>query len=1350
MLNAFFLSICENIIVDFVIMFIFMKTLFIIVLYIIFLPFYGNSNTYKFRTVSPKGGFYYDGVKKITQDKSGFIWVMMYYELYRFDGYQYKKYYQLFKDISPDKKWIFWDIAADKLGYLYVNTSNGLFKFNTITEEIEKLYDKVSAIKIDSNNNLWIKINDSWSYVKDNEIYSVSFPWYTVKERKMDLCFGSKATYIYLAEKVYEFDYDSNSFNLLFAIKRELGNISFAEIRNHNMWMYTEKGKIIKKNLKTADTCDYVLCDSLYDLKGTLRSFYVDPMEQIWLGTINGLYIWNSRNNKLSFFQYSNKDIYSIPNNSIWDIYEDKNSNIWIGMYSGKLCYVNIYEHNNFKTWTMQNSGLNNVPISSFAEDDNCLFIGTEGAGIYVMNKTTLKITSFNNKHSNDNIKSLLIDTNKNIWAATYKMGLQVFDYKGRELFSYKHVCGNTNSLYSNDVKSILHDENNGIWISYQYSKPVISHYSFCDKIFRHYVLDEECECIFDIYKQGDKYLWAITNNTLYCFNLEDKKVKKYRPSDTFMNFFSLCIDNTGNIWLGTMGNGLIKFDINFSRFIHIDDITQNKITNIYSICYEEDCLWIGTDNGLYKYNMLNNDVKRFTENENTQGQVYYPWAKFKSQDKKMYFGGTTGFTAIESFDIHTNNYLPKVMISQFFIDNTPVNKFSINSRDSIYEIELKYNQKNFGFQISSDNYYLSQKNLYKYRLKGYSNDWNIINSNNRTIMYSQVPPGEYLFEVYAANNDGLWSIKPTMVRIIRRPAPWANTFAYFVYAIIFVILIYFISKHITEKRKLKLQLYHESVEQEKREEIHRAQLQFFTNISHDFRTPLTLMLASLDRLHQEGLKDYYYNILNNNARQLLGLVNELMDFRRIENGMMKLNIQKININDLVKNTSSNFTDYAKQHNITFQISFDNLLSSPVLADKNVIEKIIMNILNNAFKYTQDNSIICIKTLKNKNNFHSQYNNYYSIGDQCCNSFSIIVSDNGIGIPAESIGHIFERYYKVETTQTNHIGTGIGLALVKKLVLLHGGNISIYSEIGKGTDIIVSIPFTVDYFENVNEFLETTEEVDNNTTVDSLDSYSELNKKKILIVEDNVDLQKIIVDFLSDEFQVISCGNGIEALSLIEKSDFDIIVSDIMMPQKDGISLCNDIKSNIKTSHIPVVLLTAKTDIESKIEGSRTGADLYLEKPINLYYLKSLITNLFRNRTNIKEHYAKCYYADSNKMCTEEDSKFLGQLIEFIDVNMGDSNLDVNNIARHLGMSKSKLYIKIKALTGKSIVEFVLNYRIKKAARLLIETNQTIREIMLQVGIESPAYFTNTFKKLLGETPSSFISKYRSKENVKK
>lgn len=1321
------------------------------------------TENYKFRTMSPDGGFYYDGVKAIEQDENGFIWVMMDYELYRFDGYHYKKYYPYFASMVPTKRWIFHNMASDSSGYLYVNTNNGLYRYDQISNCFERIFDMVSDVKVDEMDKVWVRCQNQWG-ILETDAGKLNIPEIDGKlpdYSNAAFCLHNKDVYTFIHRKVYRFNYAENSFVLCMTLPNIAnGDIRFAQARMGKLWAFVDKGGLYKIDLSTFKVEEHYAPLPEYSA-GTFRTFYIDKKENIWFGSIDGICVFNPLSKKIIQYRHSVTDPFSLPNNSVWKIYEDRQGNVWIGTYSGKLCYVDMEEGDAFRSYLAASSDLNYAPVSAFAEDDDYLWIGTEGGGVNRMDKRTgeFKLPMSGQGVMSNNIKSLLMDGKSNLWVSMFRGGIEVFNAGCRETAHYKNSRSEAGEMLVDNVRKTVLEGDSGLWVAYQYPAPKISYFSFKEKVFRHISLDSvgNYDYLFDILRQGERTLWAISNEALYRLDTQTEEVRKVQPDDSeYLGLFTFCLDDSGNIWIGTIGNGLIKFDTNTLEFIPMKDVLQREIYSIYSICYSDGRVWMGTDDGLCCYDTVSGQLMKFDKRENTQGQVYYPLAVLKGKDGKLYFGGTDGFTVVDPVRISYNRYKPRAVISEFFVNHEPVQpNYDVNGL--LHTIALDYDESNFGFEFAADNYQIPEKNMFRYRLKGYNDSWITVDARQRTVMYSKVPAGNYSFEVCAANNDGVWG-DPTVVRVVRRRAPWASVPAYICYVLALLAMTYLVFRHYAEKKRLRTLLYQENVEREKKEQIHQAQLRFFTNISHDFRTPLSLIMAALDKLRREGLKEYYYRILNGNVQRLLNLVNELMDFRTVENGMMKLELEPIDVNGFVKGIAGDFMDYAAERKIDFRIECDGTLPAEVYADKNVVEKIVMNLLNNAFKYTRDGGNITLLTKRGRE-FASQWTGHYKVGDCMEEAFSIVVSDTGVGISGESISSVFERFYKVNTVNADsHLGTGIGLALVKSLVLLQKGCVSIYSEREKGTDMVVCLPMDSSVF-GESDFagwkLGGTPEA--GTLLPAADETSEGTKgaetgtvppsaRKLLIVEDNTDLRVLIAEALSDEFQVVQAGDGIEALKKMEDLEFDMVISDIMMPHKDGVSLCNDIKGNVNTSHIPVVLLTAKTSLESKIEGVDCGADLYFEKPIDLTYLKLSIQNVFKNRQQLKEHYAKNYYADSGELVTnEQDNRFLKKLVGFIDEHMDQSDMDVNLIAEELSMSRSKLYAKVKSLTGKSIVEFVLNYRLRKAAKLIIEENMTMKEVMLQVGIESQAYFTNSFKKVFGETPTSFANKHKKK-----
>lgn len=1324
---------------------------------------------YRFRTMSPPGGFYYDGVMAIEQDYDGFIWIVMEDELFRFDGYQYKKYYPYFAAIDHTKRWKFRDMACNSRGDFYINTNHGLFLYDKNSDNFSKIYGNALFLEFDKADNLWIRNSSGW-FILDIQTGEVTTPLYNEKDKpsgNIILCTHNKDMYSIIRNKIYRFNYVNSEFSLCLSLPGEDFNINAAKAHQGKLWIYAGKHGLYKIDLSTFRVETHF--DFNIDSQHSLRAFFVDKNGYIWIGTDNGLYIFDPETTTSSHYIHSKKDPFSLPNNSIWTINEDRQQNIWIGTYSGLICYVNIDENNAFETYSSQNSTLSDCPVSALAEDHQYLWIGTEGGGINRINKETGSIefiTTKNNLNSNK-IKSFVTDDHNNVWVAMFMGGLNRIRYNRQHIVvdkSYMAKPGNQNSLLVSNIRKILPEGDAGLWIAYQYKEAQISFLSLKDDTFTHINLndeknEEDNEYIFDILKQNEKNLWALTNKNLYKMDISTRSTEKIALGDSIhTSLYTLCMDALGYMWIGTIGNGVIRFDPNTYQHISLNSMIPNSIYSVYNICYDDGHIWVGTDNGLYSYDIAQNSLLKFDQGEGTQGPVYYPLATMKGKDGKLYFGGTNGFSIVDPKKISHNRHKPRAIISDFMIDHIPTKFTDVLSSDRERKITLNHNQTNFGFKFSSDNYLIPEKNRFRYRLKGYDNRWIETGSDNRTALYTKIPPGTYSFEIYTANNDGIWGDTPTIIKINRKPAPWLSKPAYLAYFIITISLFLFILHYYSVKKKLEMQLYLENVEKEKKEEIHQSQLRFFTNISHDFRTPLSLIIASLEKLRQEGLKEYYYRILNSNARRLLNLVNELMDFRTIENGKMKLELQYMNINEFVQELGEDFIDYAKQRNIHYSIICDPELSEPLYVDKNIVEKIIMNLLNNAFKYTKDQGYISLET--HATPVKSTHKNTFTIKSETAlrQVFFITIRDSGAGIPEASLPSVFERFYKSNSAGSDaNPSSGIGLALVKSLVLLHRGIIRVCSEENKGTDIFVCLSADKDTYEE-EHFLKVS---GNHTPTvapiheeavepisppeDKITQIRSRNKKKILIAEDNDDLRHLIADHLSGEYEIIQAKDGLEASGLLLQKTPDLIISDIMMPRKDGITLSQEVKMNIETSHIPLVLLTAKTSLESKLEGADSGADIYLEKPIDLRLLLLSVKNIFAQQQKLKDHYSKNYWADTAELCSnEKDVGFLKQFTDMVEENIQNPELDVNFIASGLSMSRSKLYSKIKTLTGKSIIEFILHCRLRIAARLLVEQTLSVQQIMDKVGIESSSYFSRAFKKEFGCSPSEFLSKNKN------
>ena len=1328
----------------------------------------GNIKNYKFHTLSPEGGFYYDGVKSIQQDSDGFIWIVMENDLFRFDGYQFKRYYSYFRMLDTSDKWYFRDVELDARGHLFVSTNKGLFVYDKITDSFKRMFKpNTMNIKTDSRGNLWL-ISASLG------IFDVEKKTFFGMESEKGLLYNAV---ILCADEdelitgtsngeIYRFDYDKMLFEQICALP---DNQAIIEIKKHGieLWVLTESYGLYKLDYQTLSIINhYSFFCTLNNEYVPSKTLYVDKNGYVWVGTQRGLYIMNPETEEYSHFTNSKSDIFTLPSNSVWTIEEDAQKNVWIGTYSGGLCYLNFQETSRFRTFSPRENGLNHKVVSGFAEDDESLWIATEGGGVNRMNKKTGEFRYYTHNPSRnsltyDNVKSLVIDSSQNLWVAMYRGGLDCFSHKTSTFKRFNKDYRSDNGMLTNDLRKIILEADSGLWISYQSTG--ISFYSFATDRFTHYMSkrDNNNSSISDLCRGKGDDLWVVNNEELYYMNVRTKEYRKIAPDSAYsLRAQALCLDETGNVWIGTVGSGLVRYDVKNNRFYSVNDILRYDVSTIYSLCTDDDNdLWMGTDNGLFKYNIEKNTFFRFDKKDGIQGIVFYPKACMKGKNGELYFGGTNGFTIINPKEVLLSEFKPTAIITDFYIDNAIVKPDSTGSPlhqsiSTTREIVLDYNQINFGFKLSSDNYLIPEKNRFKYRLVGYDQRWIEIDATSRIVSYAKVPSGSYTFEVMASNNDGVWNDVPTTIRIRRLPALWFSWWAYTIYGFLFFTLGGTVLYYYNHQKKLKLELYMDSLEMKKKEENHQAQLRFFTNISHDFRTPLSLIMASVEHMQQQYGNNHYIRLLNSNTRRLLNLVNELMDFRTVENGKMKLKVHLSNINRFVQEVASDFQEYALQKEIDYTIQCDPALSASVYFDEQIMEKVIMNLLNNAFKYTGNGGHIVVETRLDKEPFRSGFKNSYKIqsNPELVRTFSILVKDTGVGISAESIAQVFERFYKVDSDDTEaHIGSGIGLALVKSLVLFHKGAISIYSERNKGTEMLVQFPLDKEMYDAA-ELLENEASAKNMTLSyfiepesDKQESFLLRDRKRILLVEDNEDLRGLMAGHLRASFEIVEAGNGAEASGIVEEMEIDLIISDIMMPVKNGITLCREIKENMNYSHIPFIMLTARGGLENQMEGLDSGADAYFEKPVDFGLLKLTVQNIFRQQQNLKEHYARNYFVDSRELAAnQQDNKFISRLIEIIESRIDQPDMDVSYIASELSMSRSKLYAKVKSLTDKSIVEFIRSYRLRKAATLLIEENLSIRETMERIGIESQSYFTRVFKNEFGMIPTAFIQKNKA------
>lgn len=1302
---------------------------------------------YLFHQVSPPGGFTYDRILRIKQDSIGYIWVLLENELFRYDGYEYKTFFQSdTPELKNRERWVTYDLAVDG-NDLYLATNKGLFLLNRRTEEFE-LFDSGVIYKIFTigNNKIWTSLSGELFTIdlKTKEKEKLLYDERPIQHISSSYNTDFNTFILASGNRVLEINKSQETIKEIFTSDNIENIIGIAQRDNYLFLVLQKKGIYLYDLFLSKKIEELYFIPKRQINEVNIRDILIDTNNNLWIATQSGLYNYDIITNKYHLHKHEDENKFSVSNNSVRALYEDINSDLWIGTYAGGLSYLSARDIMKFKTTHPTQKGLSYPVVSCFEENDNYLWIGTEGGGLDQIDKQTNSFKNYTlleNELSSKNVKSLAYNDDL-LWIATFGGGLNCLNTTTGEINHFSTEKDGKISLLYNNLKKVVLEKDKGLWIAYQIDKAVLSFFSFQDESTLHFELDTvgTNNFIYDIVIDSTS-VWALTYNNLYQVELATRKINKVDLGDNIALNARTIYSNNRDLWIGTAGLGLLRYNIGSRSFSLENDISSfNKAISVHSITYADGFLWLGTDYGLLRYSRKNKKMYQYLKEEGLQGNLYYPLAIYKSKDaEKIHIGGTNGFSTVYINNFLENQTLPEIMISEVLTDNTP---YKIREKGGLPFIEVKHGQKLLSIKCASTNYLHSEKNKYKYQLSG-SNSW-IDLGTDRIIKYYNLPYGEYKLKILSANNDGLWGNTPYEILIKSTPPWWRSTLAYFLYTFITALLVFIILRIYLRNQKLNYQIAFEKLEQASQNELFKSQLSFFVGVTHDLRTPLSIITSAVNNIQKEGSKksDAYLQSINKNVGRLTNLINEILDYKRIENKTAP-NLEKIDLNLFINDISNDFHPLASKRQIEINHSFDDSIGK-VNLDKSILEKIIMNLIGNALKYSKENSKILIETYNKKfsNNFTSYKRNItIPHPQQFDNYITIAIKDSGTGISEKSLKSIFTKYYS--SSESEELVSGIGLALVKKLVEFQKGNIRVYSETNKGTDFFIELP---------TQIKEISHPTDKNSPINVAD-YTQFiesgrltvsDKKKVLLVEDNAELSMFISDFLESSYDIILAEDGEVALEILDEEYIDLIISDVMMPRMDGIELCKRIRSDIEISHIPFLFLTAKTNTESHFEGIYAGANFYIVKPIDLNLLKLYVDNIFLYLNSLREFYSNTFFTDTGNIASNKnDRDFLLNLSLVLDNNISNSQLNVDFIASELAMSRSKLYNKLKALTGKSTVEYILDFRMKHAVKLMLEEDLSILEVTNRVGLRSQSYFTNVFKKRFGMPPGEFVTQHR-------
>jgi signal transduction histidine kinase/ligand-binding sensor domain-containing protein/DNA-binding response OmpR family regulator len=1084
----------------------------------------------------------------------------------------------------------------------------------------------------------------------------------------------------------------------------------------------------------------------------TVRAVSKGVFGEYWIGTRGGLYAYSKKEGVTGFYRHDERDPRSISNNSVLSIFNDARGETWIGTRGGlNLLAKSKQVFHHFGALPGDNNYLNSSIIYAFwIDDDGKIWIGTEDGGINIFNPQTGKydyLTANGNDSrsiSQNCIKAFLDDKHGNLWVGTFLGGIDVINLATKEITHFKHDPDNSSTISDNRVWDFCLDRNNDIWVA---SSRGVDKYNRQTNSFEHFPQLNGNEQVSWIEPDSKGNLWLGSLDEVIIFNPETNTIRRF-PEHTRAMFE----DTRNRIWIATLDKGIALYAADEGALKYYNE--NDGLANNQALCILEDRsgnLWISTTNGLSKFNIENEYFRNFTSKDGLSNNQFCYGAALQTEDGQMLFGSVSGFNLFNPSDVIPENTDVPIVLTDLKIFNKSVpignDKKSVLQK-SISETEhlkLNYDQNMFTVEFAALNFVNSDKNLYSYMLEGFNKEWNEPGTN-RTATYTNLNPGDYLLRVKRVVPGISSTENELQLKITVLPPFWKTTWFLSLLFVLIIFLIYSLLKFFVNREKIKNQLVIERENARKLHELDMMKLRFFTNISHEIRTPLTLIMGPLEKiltndLSKEEIRENL-KLVSRNTRNLDRLISQLLDFRKLEAGNLKLEMSEGDIVEFVRVKVFSFNDLAIEKHI--HLSFNTLKKRIFTSfDPDKIEKILNNLLSNAFKFTGSGGNISV----NLSLIFDADDDDFSPEEKEKQFIEIVVKDTGQGIPEKNVNKIFQRFFQSEG-EAKDSGTGIGLALVKELVSLHKGKIFVSSKPGKGTRFTVRIPYIQAPEAARDE--KSTREIEYGEqsvlTTETQSTAEKLHSKIMLIVEDNADVRSFIAGHFSSLFKIVEARNGKEGWDKALESVPDVIISDVIMPSMNGYEFCKLIKNDERTSHIPVLLLTALHSKEHQIKGITTGADDYITKPFDLSVLDAKIENLLSIRNSLKEKFSGTMVLEpKNIEITSPDERFLQKAVETVEQNISDSKLDIESFAEKVGVSRMQLYRKLHALTDMTVKEFIRHIRLKRAAQLLAQNKMNISEIAYRVGFNDLSHFRKCFKREYGMSASKY-----AEENAEK
>ena len=1370
------------------------KSLLLFVLFVLMCCVAYGQDDPKFITLTTKNGLSANTINIILQDHNGLMWFGTNDGLNKFDGTNFTVYTYNSNDSTSIPSNDITALLEDRTGRMWMGTSGGgLAYYNAKQDKFSSFEGEgipgrkgefsVLTLYEDQSGNIWVGTFGGYRIIdrKTLKVTNVGVDFLVgrgssvlsfAQGNKNQMWIGTNVGLLSVdlkynvTTKYIHNPADANSLSdncIRTMVKDKKGRLFFGTNKGLNLLM--DDGKHFKTFLRPDEklTSDDIIYKAKMANNGTL-----------WLGTEDGVSVFDANKQTFSNIRPNRRKSFGLSHKSVRSICMAKNGIIWLGTYQGGVNKLdpNLALFNLKLSSPFDPKGLSSPVVTSFAEyKKGKVFVGTDGGGLHLFDRGTGMFEHIELKskiHFSRNPLSILaleLDSRGQLWVGTYQNGLFIYNPTTK---SYKQILAGAKptDLSQNDIFFIKEDSKGLIWIGTNGSG--INVFDPKTDLIARYgtysispMLLPSNGFMRAISEDSNGNMWIASNGTgIAVFLRKEDKFKVYNKTNSGVAndiVISLLHDNKGNLWAGTNGSGLSQFNSNTGKFVSFGEANGLENGIVYKILQSRDGLiWLSTDKGISSFNPVTKKFKNFGRPNGIQNSPFVLGSGISTSDGELYFGGQDGFNYFSPATLPTNVIVPAVLLTELKIANITVlpGKSSPLTEQIGFakEINLNYGQ-NFSITYTALNYTAPIQNHYAYRLVGLEKDWNHVGSE-KSAYYTNLDPGDYVFEVRASNNDGVWSKEITSVILRVHPPFYRTTYAYVIYMALIGALLLGIRQRGIQRIRRQLAIEQDKINAEERilqqrreaERAHALDIQkikFLTNLSHEFRTPISLILAPVDKLlsvKQEQPVTNQVKMIRRNARRLLNLVNQLLDFRKMEEQELKLNLNEGDLVEFISEAAAAFQDLSDRKKIALKVESD-IKSVYTFFDHDKMERIIFNLLSNAFKFTTEGGEICLRTSLQKVNHQSEQN------------FTISVSDTGIGIAEESKKKVFTRFFMDNNVGSIlNQGSGIGLSIVKEFVELHGGEITVESELEKGTTFSVTLPIEVVAEEKepaieANEYAlnDLDREIDKGVN-DNESAISDGKVATILLVEDNEEFRFHLKDSLQPFFHIIEAANGKEGWRKTLSGHPKLVVSDISMPEMNGIELSQKIKSDKRTSHIPVILLTAISGEDDQIKGLKSGANDYLTKPFNFNILHAKIENLLLYNHSVKTAFSKQVQVQLKEIEIESSEvKLLNKIVQYIDEKLNNPELSVEELSKHVGMSRGSLYHKLLEITGLTPIEYIRSVKLDRAIELLEKSDYNVAQIAYMTGFGTPSYFSRLFKTQFNMLPSEYIQAKRKK-----